>query len=122
MPLSTEQSRCQYCRALVVFRRTQGKRIAPWLKFVPSPAKLKRMGRFASTVEFYARYREPYPPKFFQKVAEQIALGGDEALLDIGCGPCWKLHRTRSRTRNDYGGEGFGGGSRGCTLSDRRSH
>jgi len=45
------------------------------------------MGRFASTVEFYARYREPYPPKFFQKVAEQIALGGDEALLDIGCGP-----------------------------------
>jgi len=45
------------------------------------------MGRFASTVEFYARYREPYPPKFFKKVAEQIALRGDESLLDIGCGP-----------------------------------
>ena len=45
------------------------------------------MGRFASTVEFYARYREPYPPEFFQKVAEQIALGGDETLFDIGCGP-----------------------------------
>jgi SAM-dependent methyltransferase len=45
------------------------------------------MGRFASTVEFYARYREPYPPKFFQKVAEQIALLGDETLLDVGCGP-----------------------------------
>ena len=45
------------------------------------------MGRFASTVEFYARYREPYPPKFFQKVAERIALRGDEALLDVGCGP-----------------------------------
>jgi SAM-dependent methyltransferase len=28
-----------------------------------------------------------YPPKFFKKVAEQIALRGDESLLDIGCGP-----------------------------------
>jgi SAM-dependent methyltransferase len=45
------------------------------------------MGRFASTVEFYTRYREPYPPKFFAQVAEQIALRGDESLLDIGCGP-----------------------------------
>ena len=45
------------------------------------------MGRFASTVEFYARYREPYPSKFFQKVAEQIGLHGDESLLDVGCGP-----------------------------------
>jgi len=45
------------------------------------------MGRFASTVEFYARYREPYPPAFFKNVAEQIALRGDESLLDIGCGP-----------------------------------
>jgi hypothetical protein len=33
-------------------------------------AKLGSMGRFASTVEFYARYREPYPPKFFKRVAE----------------------------------------------------
>jgi SAM-dependent methyltransferase len=45
------------------------------------------MGRFASTVEFYARYREPYPPEFFQKVAEEMGLRGDEALLDVGCGP-----------------------------------
>lgn len=45
------------------------------------------MGRFASTVEFYARYREPYPREFFQKVADQIALRGDESLLDVGCGP-----------------------------------
>jgi SAM-dependent methyltransferase len=45
------------------------------------------MGRFASTVEFYARYREPYPPAFFKKVAEQINLRGDESLLDVGCGP-----------------------------------
>ena len=26
------------------------------------------MGRFASTVKFYARYREPYPPEFFKKL------------------------------------------------------
>ncbi|MGD0213898.1 MAG: class I SAM-dependent methyltransferase [Terriglobales bacterium] len=45
------------------------------------------MGPFASTVEFYARYREPYPAAFFQKVAEQIALRGDETLLDVACGP-----------------------------------
>jgi ubiquinone/menaquinone biosynthesis C-methylase UbiE len=45
------------------------------------------MGRFASTVEFYARYREPYPPEFFEKVAEEMGLRGDEALLDVGCGP-----------------------------------
>jgi SAM-dependent methyltransferase len=57
------------------------------LKFLPSPAKLERMGRFASTVEFYARYREPYPPEFFQKVAEEVGLRGVETLLDVGCGP-----------------------------------
>ncbi len=45
------------------------------------------MGRFASTVEFYARYREPYPSKFFRKVAEEIGLRGNENLLDVGCGP-----------------------------------
>jgi cyclopropane fatty-acyl-phospholipid synthase-like methyltransferase len=45
------------------------------------------MGRFASTVEFYARYREPYPPKFFERVAKQLGLRGDESLLDVGCGP-----------------------------------
>src|ERR1700690_2161943 len=57
------------------------------LKFRSAAAKLETMGRFASTVEFYARYREPYPPEFFRKVAEQIALRGDESLLDVGCGP-----------------------------------
>jgi cyclopropane fatty-acyl-phospholipid synthase-like methyltransferase len=45
------------------------------------------MGRFASTVKFYTRYREPYPPEFFKKCAEQIGLRGDETLLDVGCGP-----------------------------------
>jgi SAM-dependent methyltransferase len=45
------------------------------------------MGRFASTVEFYSRCRELYPPEFFRTVAARIALRGDEALLDVGCGP-----------------------------------
>jgi hypothetical protein len=45
------------------------------------------MGRFASTVDFYARYREPYLPEFFKKVAEQIGLRGYESLIDVGCGP-----------------------------------
>ena len=45
------------------------------------------MGRFASTVEFYTRYREPYPRRFFHATAERLSLDGDEALLDVGCGP-----------------------------------
>lgn len=45
------------------------------------------MGRFASTVEFYARYREPYSPEFFPTVARQLKLAGQESLLDVGCGP-----------------------------------
>jgi hypothetical protein len=49
--------------------------------------RLKTMGRFASTVEFYSRYREPYPARFFHNVAKQLALRANETLLDIGCGP-----------------------------------
>jgi SAM-dependent methyltransferase len=45
------------------------------------------MGRFASTVAFYSRYREPYPTAFFRTVAGRVGLRGDESLLDIGCGP-----------------------------------
>lgn len=45
------------------------------------------MGRFASTTEFYSRYREPYPPQFFAEAAEKLGLHGQESLLDIGCGP-----------------------------------
>jgi ubiquinone/menaquinone biosynthesis C-methylase UbiE len=45
------------------------------------------MGRFATTVEFYERYREPYPASFFKAVAQRIALGGNERLLDVACGP-----------------------------------
>lgn len=45
------------------------------------------MGRFDSTVPFYARYREPYPASFFQTVAQREAIQGTERLIDIGCGP-----------------------------------
>lgn len=45
------------------------------------------MGRFDSTVPFYARYREPYPPSFFREVARRQGLAGAERLIDIGCGP-----------------------------------
>jgi SAM-dependent methyltransferase len=45
------------------------------------------MGRFATTVPFYSRYREPYPQAFFQTVARRLNLTGRERLADIGCGP-----------------------------------
>jgi SAM-dependent methyltransferase len=45
------------------------------------------MGRFESTVAFYDRYREPYPPDFFAEVAGRLRFTGTERLLDIACGP-----------------------------------
>jgi SAM-dependent methyltransferase len=45
------------------------------------------VGRFDSTVPFYARYREPYPASFFREVAQRESLYGNERLIDIGCGP-----------------------------------
>ena len=45
------------------------------------------MGRFDSTVPFYARYREPYPASFFREVAGREGVKGTERLIDIGCGP-----------------------------------
>jgi SAM-dependent methyltransferase len=45
------------------------------------------MGRFATTVPYYNRYREPYPPSFFDTVARRLNFTGNEHLLDIGCGP-----------------------------------
>ena len=45
------------------------------------------MGRFDSTVPFYARYREPYHASFFREVAWREGLQGAERLIDIGCGP-----------------------------------
>ncbi len=45
------------------------------------------MGRFDSTVPFYARYREPYPASFFREVVQREGVQGTERLIDIGCGP-----------------------------------
>lgn len=45
------------------------------------------MGRFDSTVPFYARFREPYPASFFREIARREELHGVERLIDIGCGP-----------------------------------
>ncbi len=45
------------------------------------------MGRFESTVPFYASFREPYPRDFFPVMAERLALTRDMRLLDAGCGP-----------------------------------
>jgi len=45
------------------------------------------MGRFATTVPYYSRYRERYPPAFFKTLAERLNLTGRERLCDIGCGP-----------------------------------
>jgi SAM-dependent methyltransferase len=45
------------------------------------------MGRFASTVPYYRRCREPYPPEFFRRTAQALRLDGSQALLDLGCGP-----------------------------------
>jgi SAM-dependent methyltransferase len=45
------------------------------------------LGRFDSTVPFYARYREPYPASFFREVARREGLRGNDSLIDIGCGP-----------------------------------
>ena len=45
------------------------------------------MGRFESTVEFYARSREPYTPNFFTTVATRLKFNASQTLLDVGCGP-----------------------------------
>jgi SAM-dependent methyltransferase len=45
------------------------------------------VGRFDSTVPFYARYREPYPASFFREVARREGLETSHKLIDIGCGP-----------------------------------
>jgi SAM-dependent methyltransferase len=45
------------------------------------------MGRFASTAQFYRRYREPYAAEFFRAVAARLRLTGQERLVDAGCGP-----------------------------------
>jgi SAM-dependent methyltransferase len=45
------------------------------------------MGRFASTAELYEQFRPPYPPEFFQAVAQRLTLSRQHTLIDLGTGP-----------------------------------
>jgi SAM-dependent methyltransferase len=45
------------------------------------------MNRFASTVDFYERFRAPYPVAFFEKVAGALAITPATSLIDLGTGP-----------------------------------
>ena len=45
------------------------------------------MSRFASTVDFYERFRAPYPPAFFEKVAASLEITPAKSLIDLGTGP-----------------------------------
>jgi SAM-dependent methyltransferase len=45
------------------------------------------MGRFASTVALYEKFRPPYPPEFFRTVVEKLKLTKQHALIDLGTGP-----------------------------------
>jgi len=45
------------------------------------------MGRFATTVALYEALRPPYSPAFFGEVAQQLKLGRQHALIDLGTGP-----------------------------------
>jgi SAM-dependent methyltransferase len=50
-------------------------------------AYLTRMGRFASTVPLYEKFRPPYPPEYFGAVAKRLGLSQRHALIDLGTGP-----------------------------------
>ena len=45
------------------------------------------MGRFATAASLYEHLRPPYPPEFFRRVAEALALSERHALIDLGTGP-----------------------------------
>ncbi|GLS19319.1 methyltransferase [Labrys miyagiensis] len=45
------------------------------------------MSRFASTVEFYERFRAPYPAIFFEEVATALDITPEKSLIDLGTGP-----------------------------------
>ena len=45
------------------------------------------MGRFATTVPLYEKFRPPYPAEFFRSVAQRLHLGKEHALIDLGTGP-----------------------------------
>jgi SAM-dependent methyltransferase len=45
------------------------------------------MGRFATTVPLYGRFRPPYPSEFFRTVAHRLGLSRRHSLIDLGTGP-----------------------------------
>jgi SAM-dependent methyltransferase len=45
------------------------------------------MGRFATTVPLYEKFRPPYPPEFFRTVARKLAFRPTHRLIDLGTGP-----------------------------------
>jgi SAM-dependent methyltransferase len=45
------------------------------------------MGRFATTVPLYERFRPPYPPAFFRTVSTRLGFGKQHRLIDLGTGP-----------------------------------
>jgi SAM-dependent methyltransferase len=45
------------------------------------------MGRFATVVPYYERFRQPYPPAFYDGLGALLGLDGTQALVDLGCGP-----------------------------------
>jgi len=45
------------------------------------------VSRFASTVDFYERFRAPYPAAFFEKIASALGITPETSLIDLGTGP-----------------------------------
>jgi|SRR5579871_5149883 len=45
------------------------------------------MGRFASTVALYEKFRPPYAPEFFREAATRLKLTKQHSLIDLGTGP-----------------------------------
>jgi SAM-dependent methyltransferase len=45
------------------------------------------MGRFATTVPLYEKFRPPYPAEFFRTDSSTLGLGKTHRLIDLGTGP-----------------------------------
>ena len=45
------------------------------------------MGRFATTVPLYEKFRPPYPAEFFRAVSRRLELRKEHRLIDLGTGP-----------------------------------
>ena len=45
------------------------------------------MGRFATTVPLYEKFRPPYPAEFFRAVSRRLGLHKKHRLIDLGTGP-----------------------------------